>query len=80
MIEPFEKDVNVIKTLLSDALRKHDWYYEYSDSYIVFRNGEENRKYILELLKKIPIEEAKQLWTAFCVDPFRFPFPIKEDV
>lgn len=34
---------------LKSALAKHDWYYEFSDDYNVYRSGQSNAEFIYQL-------------------------------
>lgn len=46
---------------IKDLMRKHDWYYKYSDDRRCWAKGEGEKKIILEKLAKIPACEIPPL-------------------
>ena len=51
-----------------------DWYYEYSDDHRVWLGGEAHFRLIRQLIKKIPVEKAKELWAKYAPNDTPFPF------
>ena len=50
---------------LEVRLQGHDWYSVMSDSYRVTRRGEADMEGILKLMKQVPAESARLLWTKY---------------
>ena len=48
-----EEDLEVLQEQYLEMLRKHDWYYEYSDSNAVYEAGSRARDKILEMARKV---------------------------
>ncbi|MGW8177806.1 MAG: hypothetical protein ACWGQW_03315 [bacterium] len=65
-LEYIDKVENDLVFAYEEALRKHDWYYTYSDDGGVFRAGENSSYRIRTLGKKIPEEDQKRLWNQYC--------------
>ncbi len=65
-----------ILTQLREALARHDWYYNYSDDYSVYRRGSENASRIQELRRKAQAagvgEQASALYEAAANKPRTF--------
>lgn len=59
---------------LEQAMKDHDWYFDYTDDGAVWRRGKKAHEAIVEALKKLPLAEAKALWAKHA--PKNFPFPL----
>jgi hypothetical protein len=66
MAEPFIEQ-------LETALKKHDWYYSYSDDSRVYRRGVDEQNEIRRLLRAVPRDQAKAFWQKFAPPEFTFP-------
>lgn len=58
---------------LAARLAGHDWYYYSDPDQKVFKRGEDALKKIVVELNKLPIEQARALWSEYA--PPRFVFP-----
>lgn len=70
-----EDDVIIVRKELEEALKWHDWYYEFSDDIGVWRRGQGNYERILNLMsryaKMMGSEAADKIWNANCPEKFK---------
>lgn len=52
-----------------EALRKHDWFYEYSDDYRYYSKGRDNQ-ILLEQVRK-EIDQNNLIWNSFAPEGLR---------
>ena len=52
-----------------DKLRKHDWYYEYSDDHGVWRRGSDERDQLRRLQEEI--DSGYKVWNQYAPDMFK---------
>ena len=52
-----------------DKLRKHDWYYEYSDDHGVWRRGSDERDQLRRLQEEI--DSDYKVWNQYAPDMFK---------
>lgn len=51
---------------LEDAMKRHDWYYHFSDDHRVWSSGEGNAKRIGKLSRSVPKKEFDRLMEKYC--------------
>lgn len=59
--------------LLERCLKEHDWYSAYSDDHSNWVRGNRQYKEIIDLLKKLPLEKAQELYSKYAPKDFKFP-------
>lgn len=64
-----DKELQVLAPIV-EALKTHDWYYDYSDDQNVWRSGNEQRTRINALLASIPPAQARALWAMYAPAAF----------
>lgn len=64
---------------LEEQLKKHDWFYHYSDDHRVWSNGEKHWKIIRKLIEQIPTEKVLQLWEKYAPKDWGCPVGAKDD-
>jgi hypothetical protein len=58
---------------LECELKCHDWYYCMSDDGGVYRAGAAHWNKVAEMLKQVPVDDAKALWTKYAPEGFTCP-------
>ena len=64
-------ELNKIELELCQALKNHDWYYEYSDDHRVWSNGSRERSKIKGLMSKLPKQYAAELYNKYAPEQFK---------
>jgi hypothetical protein len=54
-----------------ERLKAHDWFYEHSDSYQVWKRGEEERRRLNEIRKQIDFDY--KIWNQYRPGAFKTP-------
>ena len=70
-----QDDVLLVRKELEESLKRHDWYYDYSDDGGVWRAGQRSYERISSLMikyaKLMGQEAADEIWNANCPEDFK---------
>ena len=70
-----QDDVLLVRKELEESLKRHDWYYNYSDDGSVWRAGQRSYERISSLMSKyaklMGQEAADEIWNANCPEDFK---------
>ena len=70
-------DETHLQNLFHDALKKHDWYFEYSDGSRVWYKGRQTRAQVDRLARRVQdtlgYAVAKKIWEEHAPEQFRYP-------